>query len=181
MSAQIRATREPLATYERRPIYFAAANRFIVEHHRHNDEVTGWLFGSSLWIDGELRSVAAAGRPSGRGFDDGLTVEITRVCTLGDPNACSILYGALCRAAKALGFRRAITYTLAEEPGISPSAAGFMVDADLAARPSERRNRYVENLFGEPTRPEGAKTRWVRYLTTPITPIPSTTSETRKV
>lgn len=153
-----------LALLERRPITLKAANRFVVEHHRHNDEDTGWLFGSSLWVGDELRSVAIAGRPKGRGFDDGLTVEITRVCTLGDPNACSMLYGALCRAAKALGYRRAITYTLEEEPGISPAAAGFTIDEHLAARLSQRRNRYVADLFGTPTRPEGPKVRWAKWL-----------------
>lgn len=85
--------------------------------HRHCEPDRGWLFGTSLWLDDELRSVAIAGRPKGRGYDDGRTIEITRVCTLGDPNACSILYGALCRAAKALGYQRAVTYTLADEPG----------------------------------------------------------------
>jgi hypothetical protein len=33
------------------------------------------MFGTSLWLDDELRSVAIAGRPTGRGFDDGLTVD----------------------------------------------------------------------------------------------------------
>jgi hypothetical protein len=156
-----------LAALDRRPIALKAANRFIIEHHRHNEDVTGWLFGSSLWIGDELRSVGIAGRPTGRGFDDGLTVEITRVCTLGDINACSMLYGALCRAAKAIGYRRAITYTLEGELGTSPAAAGFTIDAHLPARPvlaNETRPRYVENLFGEKRRPGGAKTRWVRWL-----------------
>ncbi len=152
---------------ERRPISLHAANRFVIEHHRHNEDVRGWLFGTSLWSGDELRSVAIAGRPLGRGFDDGMTIEILRVCTLGDQNACSMLYGALCRAAKALGYRKAITYTLADEPGISPAAGGFVLDAELPARESwasDARHRYDENLFGDQRRPQGPKNRWVRYL-----------------
>lgn len=40
-------------------------------------------------------------------------------------NACSVLYGASCRAAKAMGYRRVITYILESEPGTSLKAAGF--------------------------------------------------------
>ena len=43
----------------------------------------------------------------------------------GTPNACSMLYRAAWRACKALGWRRLITYTLAEESGVSLRAAGF--------------------------------------------------------
>lgn len=152
---------------ERRPISLRAANRFVVEHHRHNDETRGWLFGTSLWLGDELRSVGIAGRPVAQPLQDGFTVEILRVCTLGDQNACSIIYGALCRAAKALGYRRAVTYTLGSESGISPAAAGFTLDAELDARETwanEHRHRYDENLFGDARRPQGPKNRWVRNL-----------------
>lgn len=50
---------------------------------------------------------------------------ITRVATDGVPNGCSMLYGALCRAGKALGYTEAWTYTLPDEPGTSLRAAGF--------------------------------------------------------
>lgn len=156
-------------TLERRPISLRDANRFVIAHHRHCEDTRGWLFGTSLWADDELRSVGIAGRPLGRGLQDGTTVEILRVCTLGDPNACSRIYGALCRAAQALGYRTAITYTLATEPGISPAAAGFVRDADLPARESwagETRHRYDEDLFGTARRPAGPKTRWRRELGT---------------
>ena len=155
---------------ERRPIGLTEAKRFVIEHHRHCVDPTGWKFGTSLWLGDELRAVGTAGRPTGRGFDDGLTIECTRVCTLGDHNACSMLYGALCRAAKALGYRRAITYTLASEAGVSPAAAGFVVECELPAREasvSASRARYDANLFGEATRPTEPKLRWVRLLVGP--------------
>src|SRR5256885_16380595 len=56
-------------------------------------------------------SVAAVGRPVARHLDDGLTLEVTRVATDSTPSACSILYAAAWQAAKALGYRRLITYT----------------------------------------------------------------------
>ena len=46
-------------------------------------------------------------------YDDGTTIEVTRVCTDGTANACSLLYGAMWRAAKALGYLR-----------LSPTAPG---------------------------------------------------------
>jgi hypothetical protein len=56
---------------------------------------------------------------------DGVTVEITRLCTNGTRNAYSFLYGAATRAAFALGYQRIGTYTLPEEGGASLRAAGW--------------------------------------------------------
>lgn len=50
---------------------------------------------------------------------------MTRLCTDGARNACSMLYGAAWRAAKAMGFARILTYTLASETGVSLRAAGW--------------------------------------------------------
>ena len=57
--------------------------------------------------------------------DDGVTAEVSRLCTDGTKNVCSFLYGAAARAAFALGFRRIGTYILASEPGTSLAAAGW--------------------------------------------------------
>ena len=65
------------------------------------------------------------GRPVARNSDNGYTLEVNRVCTDGARNACSMLYGAAWRAAKALGYRRLITYTLPAEGGASLRAAGW--------------------------------------------------------
>jgi hypothetical protein len=51
---------------------------------------------------------------------------VTRLCTDGTPNACSFLYGAAARAAKALGFRRIQTYILESEHGASLKASGWV-------------------------------------------------------
>jgi hypothetical protein len=72
-----------------------------------------------------LRGVATVGRPVARPLDDGLTMEVTRLCTDGAHNACSMLYGATRRAAIAKGFRRGLTYILASEDGATLRAAGW--------------------------------------------------------
>lgn len=154
---------------EVRPITQKRARGFVLEHHRHAGDIAGWLFGVGLWtVDDELVGVGIAGRPISRILDDGRTLEIIRIATLGHENACSRLYGALCRAGKALGYRRAVTYTLETEPGTGPRAAGFSRDAESDrpvstwARPS--RGRYETDLFGTPVRDAGRKIRWSRAL-----------------
>ena len=62
-----------------------------------------------------LAGVAVVGRPVARALDDGLTVEVTRCCTAGHPNACSMLYAASERVARAKGYRRGLTYLLGSE------------------------------------------------------------------
>jgi len=74
------------------------------------------------------------GRPVARHYDDGYTAEVTRCCTDGSKNACSMLYGAAWRAAKALGYRKLITYTRSDESGSSLRAAGWRVIGERKAR-----------------------------------------------
>lgn len=74
-----------------------------------------------------IRGVAIVGRPVSRMRDDGLTLEVTRVATDGCLNACSALYGAAWRAARAQGYTRIGTYSLASEPGTSLRAAGWRI------------------------------------------------------
>lgn len=150
-----------------RPITLAEARRYVAEVHRHNDPPQGWIVGVGIERDGQLTGVGILGRPVGRGSQDGRTAEITRVATEGDRNACSFLYGALCRVAAGLGYSKVITYTLAEEPGTSLLAAGFELDAELQPRPAwdyTGQARYQTDLFGNERRPAGAKKRWVRHL-----------------
>lgn len=149
------------------PCTITDARRFVAHHHRHNDAPQGGLFAAAVEKDGELVGVAIAGRPVARLLNDGETVEVLRVCTTGTPNACSMLYGAMARAAKALGYRRLITYTLAEEPGTSLVAAGWQRDAELAARPTwstPSRPRTQTDLFGAERRPPGPKVRWLKEV-----------------
>jgi len=116
----------------------------------------GDIAGSAL-VDSTLAGVVIAGRPVSRRQDDGYTLEITRLCTDGTENACSFLYGAAVRAARAMGYRRVITYTLETENGTSLKAAGFTFDGITAGgswdSPSRRRTDK------SPTAP---KKRWVK-------------------
>ena len=151
------------------PVTLREAKRFVNGEHRHNEAPVGWAFGVGIKKDGELVGVAMAGRPSARKLQaaDPYLIEITRITTLGHKNACTMLYGAVCRAAKALGYRTAITYTLPEEGGASVRAAGFVLDAELpdpGPWSSPSRPRYEETLLGPRKHPSGPKIRWRREL-----------------
>jgi hypothetical protein len=151
------------------PLSLAEARRFVAEHHRHNEPPVGHKFSIGL-SNGALRGVVIAGRPVGRGNDDGRTIELLRVTTLSDgDNACTRLYGAACRAAKAMGYRRAVTYTLEEESGVSLRAAGFRLDGTTKGgdwTPTDRllRSAQKPTLFDAPKMPNGPKGRWIRDL-----------------
>jgi hypothetical protein len=111
------------------------ANAFVASFHRHNKPPLGGLFqvGAS---DGErLVGVAITGRPVARRMQNGATAEVLRCCVLADApkGTCSFLYGACWRAAKALGWRKLITYTLQSESGASLRGAGWMIVAELDA------------------------------------------------
>lgn len=147
------------------PLSRTQARRFVLDHHRHNGAgAPADVLRCGLRVSDELVGVAVATLPP-RELDDGYTLEISRVCTLGTRNACSRLYGALARAAEALGYLTLYTYTLEGEDGASVRAAGFVEDGLTDPRTDRGgRPRYVENLFGEKTRPPGRKRRWVRQL-----------------
>lgn len=107
------------------PLSLDEANAFIVANHRHHGEVVGHKFSIGCVADDKVVGVAIVGRPVARMRDDGLTAEVTRLCTDGTKNACSFLYGACARAAFALGYKRIGTYILASENGASLKASGW--------------------------------------------------------
>lgn len=155
------------------PITQQKAKEFVARHHRHNKPPLGCVFAVSCVDEtGAVRGVAIAGRPIARGNQDGVTCEITRCCTDGSRNACSLLYGACANAAKALGYQRIITYTLEAEPGSSLRAAGFMQDALVpeTSWASTTRIRFQTDMFGQDSRPVGPKIRWVRWLAAQVAP-----------
>lgn len=120
------------------PITLLKARGFVDKRHRHNNPPRGWKFGVSVWKDELMVGVATAGRPISRVIQkrEPLTIEVNRTCTDGTKNANSMLYGAVWRAAKAMGYTRVITYTQADESGASLRAAGFERVKDLGARKS---------------------------------------------
>jgi hypothetical protein len=118
------------------PVSLEQANEHVAAWHRHNKPVPGAKFCVGA-ADGDsiLRAVAIAGRPVARHFDDGMTLEVVRVASDGTRNACSMLYGACQRATFALGYRRLVTYTQAEEGGSSLRASGWHVIGERPPRP----------------------------------------------
>lgn len=107
------------------PVTLAAANAFVAQHHRTHKPVRGHKFSIGCTAGGQLVGVAIIGRPVSRHLDDGLTLEVNRLCTDGTKNACSMLYAAAWRAARAIGYKKIITYTLDTESGVSLRAAGW--------------------------------------------------------
>jgi len=124
-----------LGRIELRPISQAEAFAFIRRHHRHHGAPVGSLWQHAVHDDaGQLVGVAVVGRPVARALDDGLTAEITRLCTTGHANACSMLYAAARRAADAKGYRRGLTYILASETGATLRAVGWRHLWDVEGR-----------------------------------------------
>lgn len=107
------------------PVSLAEANEFVLEHHRHHKPVVGHKFSIGCTDGEKIVGVAIVGRPVSRYLDDGWTLEITRLATDGTRNACSMLYAAAWRAARAMGYKKVITYILESENGASVKAAGF--------------------------------------------------------
>ena len=107
------------------PMTLREANAFVEQNHRHHGKVVGHKFSIGLSDGEKIVGVAIVGRPVSRYLDNGLTLEVTRLCTTGEKNACSMLYSAAARAAKAIGYRKIITYTLDTEAGASIRAAGW--------------------------------------------------------
>jgi len=140
-----------------RPITQKDAFAFVKEYHRHHGVPVGALWQHGVANDaGELIGVAVVGRPVARRLDDGFTCEVTRLCTDGTPNACSMLYSAAWRAAQAKGFRRILTYILESEDGGSLRAAGWQLlgttpgnSWSVPSRPREDKHPTVPKLkFG---------------------------------
>lgn len=132
------------------PVRFRDACGFVEMWHRHHRPPVGSKFCIGV-ADTEdvLRGVAIVGRPVARMLDDGMTLEVTRTATDGTPNANSMLYGSAWRAARALGYRRLVTYTQQGETGASLRAAGWRI--------AERRPRPGWNMPSRPRELHGSE------------------------
>jgi hypothetical protein len=142
-----------------RPISLKAAQEYVRQYHRHNKPPVGHKFSIGLYDGEHLAGIATAGRPVARMLDDGLTLEVLRTCTDGTRNANSMLYGAIVRAATALGYHKCITYTQHGESGASLRGAGWTPVAQLAARKGwDAPSRPRDDIGSGGT----ARTRWER-------------------
>ena len=97
------------------PVSLSEANAFVARCHRHHKPVVGHKFSIGCMADGRLVGVAIVGRPVSRYLDNGLTLEVNRLCT----------DGTTWRAARAMGYRKIVTYILDTESGASLRAAGW--------------------------------------------------------
>lgn len=143
------------------PLHLREANDVVAQLHRHHKPCRTHKFSVGVVDEsGAMRGVAIANRPVARHMDDGRTLEVARVATDGCPNACSALYGAVRRVAKAMGYKKVITYTLCDEPGTSLRAAGWTQVATVRGRswscPSRPRDDAAQVL--------GDKRRWETVL-----------------
>ena len=141
------------------PITIRMANEYVDAVHRHHGpSPQGFAMFSIAAVtdDGEVRGIATTAIPNAANrLTDGFrTAEVVRVATDGTPNACSILYSASARAAKALGFSRIITYVLDTETGTSIKAAGWIQDE------GEFGNLSWANRPGRTGNNFGPKGRW---------------------
>lgn len=123
------------------PITFAEARVYVRSHHRHHLPPLSHLFSIAAAIDDQIVGVAIIGRPVARMAQDGTTCEVTRLATDGTPNACSFLYRAAWRAARSLGYRRLLTYTLSTEPGTSLRAARMTLIGEAGGGSWSRKSR----------------------------------------
>jgi len=142
------------------PISIREANAWVALNHRHNRPVGSALFAIAAEHSGRRFGVAIIGRPVARALCDGFTVEVRRVCVVDDSpkGTCSFLYGASRRAARVLGYRKVLTYTLEVESGASLRGSGWT--PTLASRPhqwqrsEEGKDRAVQDVCGQ------QKIRW---------------------
>ena len=139
------------------PISLKLANEFVLANHRHNKPVAGHKFSIGLFDDERLIGVAICGRPVARMADDGLTLEVLRVCTDGTRNANSMLYSRVKRIAQVMGYQKVLTYTLTEESGSSLRAVGAQRDGIVKPREwsREKRKRETQKVYGK------EKVRWI--------------------
>lgn len=151
------------ATYEEnemeiRPITFKEASEFINKNHRHHKATVGCKFCVGLYENERLIGCAVCGRPVSRFLDNGVTCEINRLCTDGTRNACSKLYGACCRIAKEMGYKKIITYILESEDGASLKASNFICEGTAGGTHWTGKRNKGQDI------PREMKTRWIKML-----------------
>lgn len=69
------------------PVSLKEANAFVERNHRHHGPVVGHKFSIGCTDGKKIVGVAIVGRPVARYLDDGLTLEVNRLCTDGTRNA----------------------------------------------------------------------------------------------
>ncbi len=140
------------------PLRLAEANALVERWHRHHRPAVGMRFCmGAVDAAGEMHGAAICGRPVAKDTDDREVLEVARLVTDGTRNACSILYAAAARAAKAMGYSRIQTFLLESEPGTSLLASGWAIDGM-----TEHTGGHTRGGHREHTRV--VKQKWARDL-----------------
>ncbi len=134
------------------PMSIKEANDFVVSFHRHHGSTT-WRgkFAIGCSNGRGLVGVAIVGLPTSATYMDGFTAEVTRTCVKDDApkGANSFLYSRCWRAARAMGYRRMITYTLQSESGASLRGAGWKVVAEVKPHNAWKAKEKMDGIFRE--------------------------------
>ena len=142
-----------------KPTTLKEANALVGKIHRHHGAAVGHKFSIGAEKNGQLVAAVIVGRPVARMSNDGYTAEVTRLVSDGSHNACSFLYSAAARAAKAMGYQRIQTYILKTEPGTSLRAAGWELDGETSGGSWSRPSRPRDD-----DHPLIPKQRWAKEL-----------------
>jgi len=139
-----------------RPCSMRFATQWCAETHRRLPKIQGGLWAVSVRRGEMVVGVAIVGHPAAALMKAG-ALGVLRVAVLEmQPNACSMLYGACARAARAMGATDLVTYTHYDEPGTSLKAAGWIHAGMTAGGEWSRDGRARQaSLFPEP------KNRWL--------------------
>jgi hypothetical protein len=146
-----------------RPLTLKQANELVSQWHRHHKAVTGHRFSIGVYDEaGVCHGAAIVGRPVSRFIPPYDVAEVARLVTDGTYNACSMLYAACARAAKAMGFLYIQTYILESEPGTSLKASGWTLDGVTEAR--FRWGSHKRARTDPPVIQQQSEQRWVLIL-----------------
>lgn len=134
-----------------RPWTIKQAKPFVKMVHRKLPHVQGGMWAVSVRCGDKVVGCAIVGWPARVWNEDCATLAVLRCAVIeGYPNACSMLYGACARAAKAMGAESLVTYTHGDEHGASLKASGWieagMTTGGEHSRKSRPRNAAVDPL-----------------------------------
>lgn len=151
------------------PLDRATVAAFIHRWHRHNPPLPGDVFRAGVWNGADLIGVVQVGFPAARAlmpaFQAKQVIEARRLCIRTDLpreltwRAASTLYRHAAEEAERRGFARIITYTLAEEQGMSLRYARWKPEAETRGGSWNRASRPREDKA-----PTGPKVRWAKRL-----------------
>lgn len=117
------------------PITFHDARKFIQTHHSYLAAPRGCLFCVAAFVANDIVAVAIVNRPINPTMDDGVTAEISRLCTHDAPrNTATALIRRVLQATRAIGYHRLITYVDGNRDGATWKAANFTVTAVTSRR-----------------------------------------------